>query len=325
MIFVTGATGFLGKTLVTYLRQQGYAVRILARPSSDVSFFQAMPEVEITLGDVLDAESVQQGMRGCSIVVHAAARFRFWGAEAVFEATNVSGTANVLQAAVATGVERFIYISTIAVAGNLRPHTLIDETIQPNPVDPYQKTKLQAEQLVQQFQAEYGLNSIILRLGALYGPYGRYAFNRLFFEEFLRGWRIQVAGGRHITFPCYVQDAAAGIEAAIQLGKAGEIYNIAGACVSHQELNQLVGQLARKPSWRLNLPKWMMIGTAALMEYWATFTGKEPFYPLNLQWYVFQDWVVDSQKAQRCLNFKATPLETGIRETLAWYQSLGLD
>jgi len=325
VIFVTGATGFLGKAVVTELLQKKYRVRIFARPSSDITFFQQMPGVEIATGDILDPDSIRQAIQGCRIAVHAAALVRFWGKTKAFEETNIRGTENVLQAAVKGGLSRVILISSIAVIGVPPLAAPITEATPPHPVDPYQRSKLGAETVAQRYQGEFGLEVVILRLGALYGPWGRYAFNRLFFEEFLRGWRIQVERGRHITFPCFVQDAAQGVERAIHLGKSGEIYHICGASISHKALNQLISQQAGKSNRRVNLPKWLMIAAANLMELAARLTNQEPFYPISLKTYVFQDWIVDCSKAQKELGFCPTPIEEGVQQTLAWYRSLARD
>jgi len=324
MVFVTGATGFLGKAVVAELLRRGYQVRIFVRPSSEITFFQELDGVEIAVGDILDLASIERAIRGCNAVVHAAAYFRFWGRAEAFTNTNVRGTENLFQAATNQQVRRVILISSIAVIGTPEPNQIITETTLPKPVDPYQNSKWRSEQVAQRHQEAFALEAIILRLGALYGPGGRYAFNRLFFEEFLRGWRIQVAGGQHITFPCFVEDAAQGVERAIRLGKSGEIYNICGQSLSHKNLNYLISQLAGRSSWRLNMPKPVMIGAASCLELIAKLTHREPFYPLNLKAYVFQDWMVDSSKAQRELGFQATPIEEGIRQTLEWYRSIGI-
>jgi nucleoside-diphosphate-sugar epimerase len=322
VIFVTGATGFLGRVLVDELLKQGHTLRLFVRPTSDISPFQDRSRLEIAVGDITDPASIDQAIQGCQVVVHAAALFRFWSKAGDFEGTNVDGTENILRAAVRHGIKRLILISSIAVIGRPAPGTLITEITPPHPVDPYQKSKWHSEQLAQQITAESGLDIITLRLGALYGPGGHYAFNRLFFEEFLNGWRIQVAGGRHITFPCYVQDAAQGVLAAIRYGRSGEIYNICGDCLLHKELNQIVSHLSGRAAWRINMPKWLMITAASFLEALALLTRREPFYPLNLRTYVFCDWIVDNQKARTELNFCPTSVEEGVKQTLAWYNAL---
>jgi dihydroflavonol-4-reductase len=320
MILITGATGFLGRNLCELLLQKNYSVRVLARSTSDVSF---LSRAEIAYGDVTDYGSVQAAIRGCEMVVHAAALFRFWGPLEPFEHTNVRGTRNVLRAAVAEKVTRFIHVSTIGVVGVPPNRAVVDESTPCRPQDNYQLTKLRAETLALSCFRDSGLPVIVLRLGALYGPWGHYAMNRLFFEEFLRGWRIQVEGGRHMTFPCLVSDAAHAIEAALYRGQPGESYVVSGPSVSQQTFNQLVSGHAGLRGWRLNIPKRLMLGLARSLEWIARWTGREPYYPLNLAPYVFHDWRVDSSKARRDLGFCPTPLEEGVVHTLDWYRSIG--
>ena len=184
-------------------------------------------------------------MAGCKYVIHAAAYFRLWGPPEPFQRTNVEGTRNVLSAARAAAVERFIHISTIIVVGPQPPGVVITEQTPRRPYasDNYAISKSEGELLVSSY-ADKGLPVIILRLGALYGPYGHYAFNRIFFEEFLHNWRVEVHNGRHIIFPCFVLDAAKAIETALKKGRIGEIYNISNQSITHREANSTIACLA---------------------------------------------------------------------------------
>ncbi|HIP97626.1 MAG TPA: NAD-dependent epimerase/dehydratase family protein, partial [Anaerolineae bacterium] len=329
MILVTGATGFLGHNLCEQLIGQGDEVRALVRRRKRrdgkyaLDFLRNLG-VELVWGDVRDAESVARAIQGCEHVIHAAAKFRMWGPYHEFHATNVEGTLNVLHAARQAHVQRFVHVSTVAVVGRPAPGRVIDEDYPCAPHDAYQRTKLEAERLVLSFHAQYGLPVIVVRPGALYGPWGHYALNRLFFEDFLRGWRVQVRHGRHITFPVYVKDAAWGIALALRRGRVGQIYNVSGESISHREANAIVSRLSGKGTWRLNAPAWLMLAFACLLEGVAFFTRREPWYPLNLSTYVFYDWRVSSEKAQRELGFHARPFEEGARETLEWYRAIGL-
>jgi nucleoside-diphosphate-sugar epimerase len=187
-------------------------------------------------------------------------------------------------------------------------------------VDAYQRSKLAAEQLVLAANQPAGLQTVVLRPGAFYGPGGRYGFNRLFIEEPLRGLRIQVDGGRRITFFVYVPDVARAVGLALVSGRAGEIYNICDDACSHRQINTLVSQIAGISAWRLNAPRRLMVSLARLMEAWAALTRQEPFYPLNLEHYVFQDWPASNAKARRELGFTPTPLAEGLRATIDWYR-----
>lgn len=323
MILITGATGFLGRNLCEHLASQGYQLRALARPTSDTSFLEALG-VEIARGDVADAESVRAALTGCDYVVHAAAHFRLWGPPPPFIKTNVEGTRHVLEAALAAEVKKFVHISTIIIVGPQQPQVIITEetACQPYPTDNYALTKYRGECLAHTY-VDKGLPLVILRLGALYGPYGHYAFNRLFFEEFLHNWRVQVHQGRHFIFPCYVGDAAWAIEAALKRGRVGQIYNISNQSISHREANSIVSCLAHRSSWRINFPGWLMIEFSRILEFIALFTRREPFYPKNLEPYVFNDWIVDFSKAQRELGFVPSTFAEGAQHTLDWYRSIG--
>jgi dihydroflavonol-4-reductase len=324
MILITGATGFLGRNLLPRLRDAGYPVRALVRPHSDTAFLR-QEGVELALAaDISDTAAVADAMQGCSHVIHAAGLFRFWGDRASFWQTNVGGTAAVLQAAADAGIERFIHISTIAVVGRTPERGVITEKTPCRPQEHYQNSKLEAERLALTYHRERGLPVIVLRPGAFYGPWGRYAFNRLFFEEPLKGWRIKVDGGRHITFPVFVPDVAEAILLALQKGQPGEIYNICGQSLDHNSVNAIVSDLSRIGHWRMNVPTSAVLLLARAWTALSRFTRQEPFYPINMAPYVFQDWHVSYAKAEAELGFTPTPFAVGARHTLHWYWQQGL-
>ncbi|MDW8325778.1 MAG: NAD-dependent epimerase/dehydratase family protein [Anaerolineales bacterium] len=323
LVFVTGATGFLGHHLVPQLLAEGFRVRALVRETSDTHHL-AHPNVELVIGDVLDPAKVQQAVAGCRYGVHAAGLFRFWGRQEDFERVNVQGTAHVVEAARRFEVEKLIHISTIAVVGEHPPGIVIDETVKCRPADPYQRSKLDAENLVNMFVRGANLPAVVLRPGAFYGPWGRYAFNRLFFEDPLRGLRIQVENGRRLTFPAFVPDVARAIVAALRLARPGEIYNVCGESLTHREANDIISRLAGISPWRLNVPSKLMLHLARWLTACAERTGREPYYPISLASYVFQDWHVSSDKARTELGFSPTPFEEGARQTLEWYWSQGI-
>ncbi|WP_420641072.1 NAD-dependent epimerase/dehydratase family protein [Candidatus Leptofilum sp.] len=328
MILITGATGFLGRHLVPRLVQLGHSLRAVVRPSSDTQFLQAQGVELAYADDITDVAAIRQACAGCEQIIHAAGLFRFWGERDEFWRTNVEGTTAVLQACKAAAkqhpIQRFIHISSIAVVGKPPTNRPIDETTPCNPLEPYQQSKLEAEKRVLATHKNDGLPTIILRPGAFYGPWGRYAFNRLFFEEPLKGWRIKVDNGRHITFPVFVPDVVQGVELALRNGRSGETYNICGESLEHNRVNAIVNELAGIGNWRLNFPTWMVLLLARTWTALSKYTEREPFYPINMAPYVFQDWHVSYQKAANALGFQPTPFAEGARQTLEWYWQQGL-
>ncbi len=322
-IFVTGGTGFLGRALLPALVAEGWHVRALTRHPDQAPWLCDLP-VEVVEGDVENEAVVERAVQGCDYVIHAAGRFRFWGARETFEQTNVHGAENVLRAAAQANVAKFIHISTLAVVGTPLADRLLDETHPTYPVDPYQRSKLVGERLALRYQRERDLPVVILRPGAFYGPYGRYAFNRLFIEDPLRGLLIKVDGGKNIIFPVYTGDVAAGAIRAIAAGRAGEVYNICGESLTHNQVNAIVSEEAGISRFRLNTPGLGLILLAYLWTALSEYTHVEPFYPLNLRSYVFNSWRVSIAKAERELGFTPISFREGVRRTLAWYEEAGI-
>lgn len=322
MILVTGGTGFLGHHLIPALRQAGYPVKALVRSTSEIGFLRSC-NVETAAGDLLDRDSLVEAMQGCRYVIHAGGLFRLWGEQQAFEETNVRGTAHILEAALRAGIERFVHVSTVAVIGVPANGGVIDESYPCHPEDYYQRSKYDAENMVRMFAVSTRFPAIIVRPGAFYGPWGHYAWNRLFFEDPMRGLRFQVHHGRRLTFPAFVPDVAQGIIAALERGKVGETYNLSGEPIAHHQANSVISRLLKIGAWRINMPANLMLWVANQMARIAEETHREPFYPVALAKYVFYDWNVTSEKARQELGFTTTPFEEGARQTVEWYQAIG--
>jgi len=319
-IFVTGGTGFLGRHLLAALCRAGFDVRALVRRPDAHSWLRQYPNLTVVQGDVQDARAVAAGVAGCRYTIHAAGLFRFWGDAATFKAVNVGGAETVMAAAQAAGCARIIHISTVYLIGTPPTGRIIDETYPPQPADPYQQSKLDAERVALSY-AERGAPVIVLRPGAFYGPLGHYAFNRLFFRDPMRGLIMQLNGGRYIILPVYIADVPRATLLALTRGRPGEIYNICDAPIAHKDAFNIVCAEANLWYPRLTLPDWAGIAAAHALEALAAITRREPFYPLNLRSYVYNYWRVSGEKAQRELGFTPTPFGEGAKQTIDWYRA----
>jgi nucleoside-diphosphate-sugar epimerase len=321
MIFVTGGTGFLGRHLIATLCRAGCEIRVLTRDPSRHPWLRRYPRLEVIQGDLLDRDLLIRASEGCRYVIHAGGLFRFWGDERQFMETNATGTENMLAAVTGSDIERFVHISSVAVIGQPAPNRIIDESHPPQPSDPYQRSKLQGEKIALRYHEQHNVPVVILRPGAFYGPLGEYAFNRLFFKDPMRGIIMQVDGGHYITFPAYIGDVARGILNSLEHARPGDIYHLCGDWLTHKEAFDIVCQEAGLRWPRPPIPGWLGINTALFMEFVARFTRQEPFWPINMRSYVYNNWRVSSEKARRELGFEPISFREGARRTIAWYRS----
>ena len=115
--FITGATGFVGSAVLRRLLKEGHTVVALVRATSDKSNVVGLP-VEVVIGDLTDPDSFAAALAGCDCVFHVAADYRLWVPKPpeMYE-SNVTGTRNLMLAALKAGVERIVYTSSVATLG----------------------------------------------------------------------------------------------------------------------------------------------------------------------------------------------------------------
>ncbi|MAM02181.1 MAG: hypothetical protein CMH51_01305 [Myxococcales bacterium] len=174
-VFLTGATGLIGSHLAKYLVERGDDVVALVRPTSDTGFLDSL-EVDLVHGDVSDrVERLCSAMDGCSHVVHAAALVysgRGWDAVA---AVNVEGTRRVLVAAAASGAQKAVNISSVAVYSGSALEYDQDSTPsrEAGISNDYARSKREAEVVARQVERDTGLPVTTLRPSAVYGERDR--------------------------------------------------------------------------------------------------------------------------------------------------------
>jgi nucleoside-diphosphate-sugar epimerase len=165
--FITGGAGFLGINLIRYLLEQGHEA-----VSYDFSDTFDYPEkddkrVSVKLGDIRNLERMQSAMRGCDIVVHAAAALPLYSKKDIFS-TDIDGSRNVLEAALKSGIERVIQISSTAVYGIPDHHPLCEDDRLIG-VGPYGEAKILAEKICAEYRQK-GICVPIIRPKSFIGP-----------------------------------------------------------------------------------------------------------------------------------------------------------
>ena len=167
-VLITGADGFIGRAAVIALMESGISVRGSSRTSGETN--------NVAVGDIGPDTNWLPALEDVDTVVHTAARVHVMNdspndAVSELRKVNVEGTLNLARQATAANVKRFIFISSIKVNGEStehgKPFTADD---QPNPVDPYGLSKLEAEIGLRQLAKESGLEVVIIRPPLVYGP-----------------------------------------------------------------------------------------------------------------------------------------------------------
>ena len=231
-VLVTGATGLAGANICTLLLERGDRVRALARATADTEPLVTMG-VKVVTGDVTDPDDVRRAATGSDAVIHCAALLG--GASqnlADFEAVNVVGTKNVLDAAEQLGVGRVVAVSTGTFFDTTGGVDREDAPVSTEPSDdPYTVTKMAAF-LDVMARAARGLDVVSTHPGAIFGPspvasntLGLTSFNRVLLSALRQ--RIE----RYLKFPVswvFGRDVARGCVLALDKGVAGERYMLDG-------------------------------------------------------------------------------------------------
>lgn len=236
---VTGANGFTGSHLVKALQRQSHEVCSLVRKSSNLERLAGC-QTQLVYGDITDRDALKTAMTGVDWVFHTAAYVELGLVnEPEMERVNVEGTRAVLEVAQAASISKMVYCSTIGIFGDTQGQ-IVDETCQRRQTDfssAYDRTKYQAQQLVDQF-ATQGLPVVSILPSGIFGTDDPH-FGPVI-KQFRSGKLKLWAGGDRITGIVDVDDLVAAMILAAEKGKPGEKYIIsAGELTTREMFNQL--------------------------------------------------------------------------------------
>jgi nucleoside-diphosphate-sugar epimerase len=326
-VFVTGATGFIGTTLVNRLVERGHTVHALSRATSNIDGLSSK-QISLVQGDIMDRESLARGMEGCSQVYHLAAYAKNWAKDrAIFFRQNVDGMRNVFDAAQAAGVRRIVFTSTIVVFGPTRPGFVGDETmprITEKYYTEYEESKAIAEQEALK-RAGSGLPVVIVNPTRVYGPGKMTEGNSvsLMLDMYQRGrLPILLNNGKDVGNYVLVDDLVRGHMLAMDKGRVGERYILGGENVSLKGLFGIVDEFTGKRHRQVSLPPRVAMAYASVEKKKAEWLGIYPQITPGWVETFLHDWAYSSAKAERELGYQITPLREGVRRTLEWIRSM---
>jgi nucleoside-diphosphate-sugar epimerase len=321
--FVTGATGFVGSRLASELCLRGWEVHVLARPSSSLADLGDAPVI-VHHGDVADAPSIADALpTGADAVFHVAASTNLWSRNNAGQTrVNVIGTRNVLDAAAAAGVRRFVHTSSFVTWG-FQDALITEASPRTDAFDwiNYVRTKHESEQLVLDAAERGRLDAVVLNPGNVLGPGDRRNWSRLFrliCEDKLPG--APPGGGNF----CDVGEVARAHVQAWHSGRTGQRYLLGGEFARYLDVIGIAGSLLERRVPSRATAAWLLSGAAHLSAALATFTGREPDITPEAAAIVTHSIRCDSGKAERELGYRSVPLRQMVRDTIEWMQEQGL-
>jgi len=322
--FITGATGFIGASIVRELLKDGREVRVLVREGSDTSNLTGL-DVEFCTGDLRDSGSLDRGLKGCDVLYHAAADYRLWTrTPQEMYRINVEGTAAILEAAGKHNLSRVVYTSSVGTLGNPgdgRPGSEDVPVTLADMVGHYKKSKFLAEREAEKYIAK-GVPVVIVNPSTPVGPLDikPTPTGKIIVDFLNRKMPAYLDTGLNIIA---VEDCARGHILAEQRGVVGSKYILGNTnltlCAIFKILEKLTGLSAPK----FKLPYTPILLAAYVNEGLSRLTGREPLIPLAGVQMAAKFMYFDSSRAVRELGLPQTPVADALQRAVEWFKSNG--
>ncbi|MGH6899030.1 MAG: hopanoid-associated sugar epimerase [Geminicoccaceae bacterium] len=325
MILVTGASGFIGSAVVRRLLGAGHDVRALVRKTSRLANLDGH-RVDMAIGDLSDRPSLERALRGCSGLFHVAADYRIWVPDQrQMFVVNVDGTRNLMRAALAAGIERIVYTSSVATLGlpEVGPGNEDSPVFEKDMIGPYKRSKFLAEALVRRMIADEGLPAVIVNPSTPVGPFDikPTPTGRLIVEAAAKRMPAYVDTGLNVV---HVDDVGQGHLLAYEKGLIGRRYILGGDDMPLAEiLAEIAGIYGRRPP-RLQLPHAAVLPLALLAQIWSRWRGGEPFATVDGIRMAKKRMFFTSERARRELSYAPRPARDALRDAVAYFAARGL-
>ena len=324
LCLVTGATGFVGSAVARALLKAGHPVRVLVRPNSDRRNLEGLA-VSIAEGSLENPESLAKAVAGCRYLFHVAADYRLWVPDPapMFQA-NVEGTRGLMLAALAAGIERIVYTSSVATLG-IVPGGVGDEATASRAADmigPYKLSKFEAEAVVGELILERGLPAVIVNPSTPVGPgdIKPTPTGRLIVEAARGRMPGFVDTGLNIA---HVDDVAVGHLLAAREGQIGRRYILGGENMTLAELLAEVAEFSGRRAPAFKIPHAALLPIAAGAEAIARLTGREPFATRDGVRLARKKMFFSAARAVAELGYAPRPARQAIADAVAWFRLNG--
>lgn len=316
-IYLTGATGYIGRALALRFQGLGHEVRALVRPTS---VLQPLHDAGIATfsGDIRDRASMREGMSGADWVIHAAAELDLRASDDRISGANVDGSENVASLAWKLGVGRFLSISSMARwGGSPDDGTAASEATPPNLPQPtrYCATKAAGEERIQEY-AKKGLRVNTVFPSLVYGPPGKKEGANAILRAMMLGRFPLLVEPEKLTSWIYLDDVVDAIVAVVEKAPPGRGYLLAGEAWTIRRLAHRVAELAgtKPPRHALSAKSTKRLFQVAgpLLR----LAGKRLPVPLEQLDSLARHWNFDDTRARTELAWSPRGLEEGLATTV---------
>jgi dihydroflavonol-4-reductase len=320
--FVTGGTGFLGGAIVQRLVALGRPVKALTRSDDGARKLHALG-AEPVRGDVLDRGALEDAMRSCGVVYHAAGfnAFCLRDTSPLFE-INVRGSLNAVHAAADAGVGRVVYTSSAATLGEARgSHGTESSPHRGWFLSSYERSKFEAERAVLAAAHTRGIEVVSVNPASVQGP-GRATGTARLLLDYLNG-KLKYVVDATISL-VDIADCTEGHLLAESRGEPGERYVLSGATLTVRDGVRLLGGLTGVEGEVRSLPPVLALAAAAAVETVARLRRRNPRVCRELVRTALHGHAYDGSRASRELGLRYTPVEETVRRTIDWFMEQGL-
>ncbi|MCA8991777.1 MAG: NAD-dependent epimerase/dehydratase family protein [Planctomycetaceae bacterium] len=317
-IGITGISGFLGRHIAERCLMRGAVVKGLDLHGPEG------PEYEFILGDVTSPSDIKRLCAGCDVIIHTAAIVKEGGDRALFERVNVGGTHNVVEAAQAAGVRRFIHLSSIMVYGLTFEGEVNEESPLNGEGNPYCQTKIDSERVAMERHVSGQFDVVAVRSGDVYGP-GSLPWTVRPIRMMKAGVFTLANGGRGVLNPVYIDNLVDAVLLVLQTNRTGEAYNITdGQVVTCRDFFLHYAHMLGRGRLRY-APAWLLEGSLRAWQFLLALFGTEPrIHPDSIA-FVTRRGTYSIEKAKAVLGYVPhVDLVEGMRRTEEWARSVGL-
>ncbi|HTX87650.1 MAG TPA: NAD-dependent epimerase/dehydratase family protein [Bacteroidales bacterium] len=322
IIAVTGANGHVGVNLCKALKEAGHEVRALTHQND-----YALRHIDVTpvKGDLLVKETLIPFVGGADIVFHLAAKISIRGdRDGSVTRLNIEGTRNIVEASRNARVKRLIHFSSIHAFNHEPLDEVLNET-RPLVGDDgfaYDRSKAEGERIVRQAAAE-GMDALVLSPTAIIGPmdFEPSLTGKAFLELYHRQIPALVPGGYNWVD---VRDVVSAAIAAIEKGRTGEKYLVAGTWRSIGEVARLIEKQTGSKTTKVIMPFWVARVGLPFITLYSRITGADPLYTSeSLEIISKGSRHISNEKARKELGFNPRPLEDTIADIFQWFAEAG--